>query len=80
MQAARFDPSSRSTQLIQDVGDARGVVGGAAARPRRRACSASLDPGERGQRRESLAGAIPARPDGVWVGRRRQRGSSWRRR
>ncbi len=62
-----FSPELSLDKLIQDVGDREGVV---AVRllDRDGRVLASTDPGQRGQRRESLAGH-PQAADGVWVGR-----------
>jgi adenylate cyclase len=62
-----FSPELSLDKLIQDVGSREGVV---AVRllDRDGRVLASGDPGQRGQRRESLAGH-PKSPDGVWVGR-----------
>ncbi|MGH7337035.1 MAG: HAMP domain-containing protein, partial [Myxococcota bacterium] len=62
-----FSPELSLDKLIQGVGDHEGVV---AVRllDRDGHVLASTDPGQRGQRRESLAGH-PQAADGVWTGR-----------
>ena len=62
-----FSPELSLDKLIQEAGNREGVV---AVRllDRDGIVLASSDPGQRGQRRESLAGH-PKSPDGVWVGR-----------